>query len=292
MPAVRWLPCCLLLLSAAPASAQVKLEWKFEPGDTFLTERLYHQKLAVEVKGKQTRQEKSNTWLTRITVKEKTSGGYVLDCKIEAVTYKTHGAAPPDPFDEKLAAKMKGAGFLATITVQGKVAKFDGYDAFVQKLAEKNESVEKVLRVVVSEEALRDGLEDTFGFLPPKPVKPGDKWKRESIDPAPPFGSFKVATEYSYDGATNDQHKISFTTKMTYRPPSADPELFRIVKGGLKADEGKGTFLFDGNQGRMIRGEKTTHFKGDLVLESMGQQTPLEFTSDNTLTLRVVADKK
>ncbi len=279
----------LILVAAVPhvAWAQTKLEWKFEPGDVFFTERVYAQKQVIEVKNKQFKQESSNTWITRVTVKEKAVQGHVLEFKVESVTYKSSGPAVAGGFDDKMAAKMKGATFSAVVTPAGRIAKFHGYDEFLQRLSEKNAEVEKVLKVLLSEETIKEGLEETLAFLPEKPVAKSDKWKRESVEQAPPFGSFKTVFEYVLEDDKDGEHTIACAIKMTYSKPAADHELFRVVKGGLSAEEGKAHYVFDSGKGRLLRGEKSIHMKGDIVLEAMGKETPMVFTSDNTLKIRV-----
>ena len=277
----------VLLFAAVPCQAQTKLEWLFKDGETVFAERIYTQKQSVEVKNKLFNQERTKTWVTAITVKEKTAAGYVLDLKVESVAFKSTGPPVPGGFDDKMAAKMKGTQFTATINPQGKVLKFEGYDAFIQKLAEKKTEVEKVLRGVLSEEGVREDVEEIFSFLPDKAVQKGDKWKREAVDPVPPFGSFRSVFDYVCEGDDEGLVTIGYSIKMTYKAPSGDGDLFRVVKGGLKGEEGKGTFVFDSKKGRLVSGEKSVQVRGDLVIESMGNQTPMEFTSQNTLRVRL-----
>ncbi|MCI0642822.1 MAG: DUF6263 family protein [Gemmataceae bacterium] len=284
---MRLCPLILIVFLPHVASAQSKLEWKFEPGDVFFTERVYAQKQVIEVKNKQFKQESSNTWITRVTVKEKVVQGHVLEFKIESVTYKTSGPAVAGGFDDKMAAKMKGAVFSAVVTPAGRIAKFHGYDEFLQRLSEKNAEVEKVLKVLLSEETIKEGLEETLGFLPEKPVARNDRWKRESVEQAPPFGSFKTVFEYVLEDEKDGAHMIACAIKMTYAKPAADHELFRVVKGGLSAEDGKAQYVFDNDKGRLVRGEKSIHLKGDILLEAMGNETPMVFTSENTLKIRV-----
>ncbi len=174
------------------------------------------------------------------------------------------------------------------MTPQGRLAQFGGYEPFIQKLAEKNADTEKVLRVLLSEEALREDVEELFYFLPDKLVRKGDKWKRESIEPVPPFGSFKSAFEYALEDDKNETLPISYTIKMTYKPPGADSDLFRVIKGTLSAEDGQGSLRFDVKNGMLISSEKTVHIRGELLIDSMGQQAQLNFTSVNTLKTRTL----
>ena len=232
----------VLAFGATPLSAQIKLEWKFTEGATFFVERAYTQKQTVETKNKLLKEQRSKTWVLAVKVKEKTASGQALDLTIESVAIASDAKGG---LEDALAAKMKGARFSATVTPQGRLAQFGGYEPFIQKLAEKNADTEKVLRALLSEEAIREDIEELFHFLPDKSVRKGDQWKRESIEPVPPFGSFKSTFAYALEDDKNETLPISYTIKMAYKPPGADSDLFRVIKGTLSAEDGQGSLRFD-----------------------------------------------
>jgi Family of unknown function (DUF6263) len=292
-----WPALLIVLLGAHPALAQVKLEWRFKEGETFFSERIYTQKQSVEINGKAFKELRSKTWLSAIAVKEKTKAGYLLEFKVESASFQSDGerrggSQPISLFPSALpadhwAAKIKGCTFKITVTPQGKVSKFEGYEAFIQKLADKNTDSEKALRALITEEGVREDAEEIFSFLPEKIVRKGDKWKRETSEPMPPFGSFKSTYEYVLETDTGPEVAIGLATKTTYRTPSSEVELFKVVKGSLKGDEGKGNLVFDNEAGRLVSSHKSVLVRGELLLESMGRQTKIEFTSDNELRVRV-----
>jgi hypothetical protein len=286
-----WAAFLVVLLGARPGLAQVKLEWRFKEGETFFAERVYTQKQSVEINGKAFKEVRSKTWLSAITVKEKTKAGALLEYKVESASFQSDGArrgvSPLIPSEDLWAAKIKGCTFKITVTPRGKVAKFEGYEAFVQKLADKNDDSEKALRALITEEGLREDAEEIFSILPEKIVRKGDKWKRESSEPMPPFGSFKSTYEYVLESETGPEVAIGLAMKMIYRSPSSEAELFKVVKGSLKGDDGKGTLVFDNEAGRLVNSHKSVLVRGELLLESMGRQTKIEFTSDNELRVRV-----
>lgn len=280
------LSCAAASILATTAAAQLTLEWKLTPGAAFQAERIYAQKQTVEVKNKVLADTRTKTFVITVTVKEKTAGGFGLDLKLDSVQFKSAGAGLAGGLDDKLAAKMTGSTFSATMTPQGRLTKLQGYDAFMQKVADKKDELEKVLRALLPEEAVRADMEDIFHFLPDRPVRAGDSWKREAVEPVPPFGSFKSAITYVLDGDKTDAAAISYTIKMTYKRPTTSGDLFNVVSGTLKADDGKGSIVFDTRTGCLVQSEKTVNLRGSLVIESMGKQTPMEFTSTNSVTVR------
>jgi hypothetical protein len=299
----------LVLFLVNIAQAQVKLEWQFKEGETFTVKRVFTQKQSVEIKNKVFKEERAKTWVTAITVKEKTPAGYLLEIKIVSVRFRparaqrgspavgspAGGVIPPAAggaaganLDDKLAEKIKDSTFTAVVTSSGKVTKFEGYDGFIGKVAGKNVEAAKVLRALVPEEAVREELEDIFSFLPGKAVHKGDKWKRETTEPMPPFGSFKSVLEYvleedstSSQGKESGRALIGLTIKMFYRPSEGgDP--FRVIKGSLKAEDGKGKIIFNAKEGRLVGTERNVHIRGDLVVESMGKELRMAFASENS----------
>jgi hypothetical protein len=276
-----------LALTAAPALGQNKPQWHFKEGDTFVVERIYSQKQTAETKSKIFKDDRTKTLVTSITVKEKAAAGHVLLIKIDSVRFQSAGTAVAGGFDDKAAARMKGCTFLVTVTAQGKLSKLEGYDAFIDKLADKDGASAKTLRALISEESLREDFEDIFNFLPDKPVHMGSKWKRETSEPVPPFGSLQSAIEYVLEEEQGDVLTIGYTIKTSYKPPANPNELLRVIKGELRGEDGKGAIVFDVAKGRLVRGSKTLSVRGDLVIDSMGQQTQIHFTSDNSLKIRV-----
>jgi hypothetical protein len=283
----------LLVLAslASPLPGQVTLAWKFQEGQTFFLERVFQQKQMIEVKGKNFKQESTNTWLTKIAVKKVTPELISLDQTIVAVTSKHTGKPTPgqdQTSEAQLIEKMKGCTLQLKVTPAGRVQEFLGYEDMIQKVADKQEEREKALRFLVPESALRDGLEEALGFLPQKPVQPGDPWQRQAVEPVPPFGAFQTLFQYTYAGRKDNEDLITFTLQMKYVPPAKDLTLFRVIKGELQGDQGKGQIFFAGQQGRLLRGEKQVQVRGNLTLEAAGNQTNLEFSSENRLTWRLL----
>lgn len=282
----------LVLAIPVPVRADVKLEWKFATDDSFRLERVYRQAQEIEVKGRAYKQETVSTWMTRVQFMEKQHGNYVLRLRLEDVTYKTSGVGNPMMFDDKLAAKMKGLTLTLHVSPHGEVKKLQGYDEFVKKLSEGKADAEKVLRSLFTEEGMQETYGEIFAFLPRKGVEKAAKWKRSATDPVPPFGSFKSKFDYVYTGMEDSLHAIEYTIGTTYQKPTDQPDLFRVVKGTLSGEEGKGKYLFDAAAGRLVRGEKSMVVRGQVTIETGGVQTDLRFVSTNHLKVRILPSEK
>ncbi len=275
-----------------PAVAQTKLEWQLKKGEALVAERVYTQKQAVIVRSKTQSSERQKTLVSTITVKDKTPTGYLLDITFDKAELRSTGenavlGSRRDDFSQKLAEQLKGNGFSAIVTGQGRVAKILGYDAFLRKLGDGNTSTEKTLRTLLSEDALRDDLEEVFHALPEKAVRIGESWKRESLEPLPPFGFVHLTTDYSLKSDKADEVDIGLKFKVSYRAAPSESELFRVVKGTATAEPATGAILFNANRGRLLHAEKTLTIHGEIVIESMGKLTPMEFRSENIVQVRV-----
>ncbi len=288
---VWWLVLLSVLFWPAGASAQVKLAWQFTEGETFYVERVTTQKQSAEVNNKAFKDQGTKTWVLAVTVKQKTPAGNVLDLRTESVIVTGPGPLPMGAevpgLDDKLTTRMKGCLFTATVTPRGKVTKFEGYAAFIRKLSEKKEEMEKVLKAIVPEEMLREDIEEVFNFLPEKAVRKGEKWKRQSSEPLAPFGSLQSAFEFMLDEDKGREGNIAYTVKMTYKLPQEGGDLFQVVKGSLKEAEGSGDIVFDTQRGKLVSNNRTVRVRGEVLVESMGKRANFEFSSENSTRIRV-----
>ncbi len=279
----------LLLISTVPARAQVSLVWKFQEGESFLVENVEKTKQTLEFMGKTTNQDSTITTLSRFTVKQKTAKETVLTIKIEDI--KTQSSVAKDKDKDDLAGKMKGAVFTVTLNSAYQIVKLHGFEELIQRIAGGDEEVEKLVRARMTEDNLKKSLEAPYQFLPPRPVSRGDTWKQDATVPLGAFGSFKVVKTYTYRGKEAVGEAISFASAMTYSPPSGEAAVVKVTKGKLKAEDGKGIFLFDGDKGRLIRGENHVVIRGNLTVEFMDMQQMMDLVVDQSTSIRIL-DRK
>ena len=103
------------------------------------------------------------------------------------------------------------------------------------------------------------------------------------------FGSFEQTTDFKYLGPRDGLHAVETLTKTTYKAPryAVENDVFRILKGEVSADDGKGTFHFDAELGRMRRVQKSINLRGDLTLETLNGTQRVAFTSTTETEIRV-----
>ncbi len=276
------LAACLLV--AAPASAQAPLMWKFAKGQVYEVERTATQTLAVELKGKQFKQQQRSTWQVRLEVKEQQGDNFIVLATLTKVEHESSGAADTEKIDPKLHEKMQGSVFTLETMRTGRLAKLEGYEDFLERLAEKGAARLKALRVTFPEAAVKEALADLFGPLPDKEFA----WQREYVEPIPHFGALRSTAHYKYAGTKKGRDMIQYTIETKYEaPPKDDKSLFHIVKGSIDSDKVQGTINFDKAAGHLLEHERSMRLRGSLTIEAMERRESLEFTSTNDVRIRV-----
>ncbi|MBM4073536.1 MAG: hypothetical protein FJ271_32135 [Planctomycetes bacterium] len=283
-----------LVVVPLPASAQISLAWKFREGESLLIENVEKTRQVLTLKKNGKRKEeihKSGSTVTtrsRFTVKQKTAKETVLTIKIEDIATRSTAAEGGKDLDKDVAGKMKGAVFIVTLDPSYKITKLEGFEELIKKIAGGNEEIEKLVRARMTEETLKKSLEEPYQFLPGKPVAKGDSWKQNAVVPLGLFGSFKVIKTFTYKGKEAAGELIAFTSAMTYSPPTGEGGLLKIVKADLKGEDGAGTFLFDNDKGRLVRGDNHVAIRGSLVVEIMEELQPIDLEVEVTNSIRVL----
>jgi hypothetical protein len=288
---------CLIAFAAPPLSpggrgeggeghAQVTLRWKLEPGDTFRLESLEKHKQKLFTAGKMNESQHTISTVLAVRVQKAAADGAQVELKIESVKVD----APQGDTDGELARLMAGAVFQATITPDGQITTLDGFDAFVKKLAAARGTPERLLRTLITEQGVKKGISEYFGFLPTMAVTKGDAWQREGFIPLGPLGSFQSLNKYTYGGKMDGADIITYESSLTYAAPKNGSDVFKVVKGDLQAKTAAGRYLFDAPRGRLMQAERRLVIVGELAIEVAGNQVEMSFEMDQKTSVRLLAD--
>jgi hypothetical protein len=280
----------LLAGVGAPAYGQegIKLQWKFKEGSKFYVEEAQTSKLNVTVLGMQVKEEGKTTIVTSYHIKKVGTDSIVMVQKFEEVDHKSQGEL--GGATEKLYGKLKGATFTITMTPEGKVTKFEGYKEWAKKVADDDNELAKLVGLLFSEGFFKATPEQAFGMTPKAAVKEGDTWKQEGVMPVGGIGDFKLVSDYTYKGKGEGGEKIGFKQSLTYTPPKGGDfgGLFKIVKGSLKSEGGKGQMIFDADKGRMVSSKSSMLIRGSLTVDVSGQNVELLISLDQQTAVRVL----
>ena len=77
-----------------------------------------------------------------------------------------------------------------------------GKDDFLKKLATANPQLEPLLKKILSDDALKQMADPTFGFLPPTAKKVGESWDTTSTLPLGPIGTYTNKYKFTFKGPT------------------------------------------------------------------------------------------
>lgn len=291
---------------AAPAAAgdKVDLKVKFEKDKPFYQEMTTKTQQDMKVMGMEVKQNQDQTFYFSWTFKEEDKDkNTVVVQKIEGVKLTINVAGNPITFDSTAQSSQStalseffralvGSEFRLTLDKDNKVIKIEGREEFLRKLAAANQQMEPLLKAILSEEALRQMAEPTFGVAPPHPVAKGDTWTRDSTLNLGPIGSYKGVYKYKYEGRDDknkDLAKISVETTLTYQPPQEGSGAglpFKIKSADLKSKDGKGTVYFDVKKGRLEKSDQSIKLDGKLTIDIAGMTTEVTLNQgqDTTVT--------
>jgi Family of unknown function (DUF6263) len=268
--------CLILSLALAAPAEGVKIEWLLKEGDVFYTRSDVNMQQTIKAGGRTVEQNLKQSTLTRFTIVKKNADKSIV-LKQKILKIKGEGNLT----NEAVQKKVEGTEFTVTLDDRGKVTKFDGYKAFITKLAGDNDKARATLESMLSEDTYKQVISETFSMTPNKVVKKGDQWTRDYKVSMGPIGDFKGQNTFTYAEPPKDGKELAqltFTATMTYSAPGNQPQglPFQIVKGNLKAEDFKGTMLFDLKAGRLVESSTSARFKGTLTISAQGQKADME----------------
>jgi len=284
----------------------VWLRWKLEVGKPFYQEMITQTTQDTKVMGQNsTQSQKVTFYLSWNPVKQDEDGNWIVKQKIEGLKMENEIGGKPVTFD----STQKGAGaqplsdfynslvgseFTLTIDKNMRITKIEGRDEFLKKLVKENPRSEPLLRIMLTDEALKQMSDPAFSVIPGKPVSRGDIWEKKASLDTGPIGSFDTNYKYTYEGRAESRlQRIKVNTTLKYNPP--DPNTggtlpFKIVKGDLNSKESSGNILFDSAKGRMVKSDMTLRLSGTLTISIGGMASEVTLDQTQTTKIRMMDD--
>lgn len=293
---IRTATFCLLLTSLAfttPISAQEDLRWKFQSGETL--KYVVQQKMQTEMKlngmtVNQTMQQSMDmSWKVAAVTP---AGDAAVSQSIDRVQMKMEG--PPlgtIQFDTnstevstnpgvKIMAdvfrKIIGQEFRVTMKSTGKVENVEVPATLLQAIKETAAGAAGVL----TEDMLKQMMEQSSVVLPTAPVTQGQSWE-STQEVLLPIGLMKVKSQMTFEGrdSATGLAKIAMKPSITVTPNENAPQ-----KLTLKKTDGLGYVFFDSAKGRISRSELdlTLHMQvmqqGQVIDQVVQQKTTMTLT--------------
>jgi hypothetical protein len=292
------------LLAVLPAFAQQgeKWEWKaFAPKSEYYQELKTDTTQTMKVMGQDVKQTQEQTFFIKWTGQEPKDKALVVQQKIIGVNMKIDIGGVNiayNSLDEKQANNPMTDFFKKLLEADLKlhvdpekmvVKKIEGQDELVKKLGVTNPQMEPLLKSILSEEALKQMAEPTWGAFPPADkTKKGDTWTKKSTLNLGPIGTYDTEYKYTLEGPDKGGEKIKIDATLTYSPPKdkSGGLPFQIKSATLKSKEGTGHAIFDKAKGRIESSTMTMKLEGTLDIEVGGMTTTVELSQTQTATVR------
>ncbi len=199
-------------------------------------------------------------------------------------------------------SKLVGTEFTITYGKGMVVEKVDGKDEFLKKLGGVNQQIESLLKKMLTDEALKQMTDPSFGLTADKDIAVGGKWEKKSVMNLGPIGSYDMVNTYTYVGknttapnaAEKELEKIEVATIMTYKAPTADQGeglLFKIKGGELKtepykAGEKANVILYDAKAGRIKESTLSVKLVGKINVTIGGTDTTIDLYQEQVTTVK------
>ncbi|CAN5386922.1 hypothetical protein BH11PLA2_BH11PLA2_08280 [soil metagenome] len=192
--------------------------------------------------------------------------------------------------------KLVGSEFTVTFGKGMAIEKVDGREEFLKKLGGINNQMENILKKMLTEDALKQMIDPTFGITPTKEIAVGESWEKTTTMSLGPIGSYELKNKYTYkgkDAVEKELDRIEVASTLTYKAPTdqADGLLFKIKGGELKsmdptaADAAKNFVLYDPKAGRIAKSNLMVKMKGTLNVTIGGTDTTIDLYQEQTTTV-------
>jgi hypothetical protein len=274
---------------AAPAAAQAPLEWKLKKGDRFYLHNVTTTRQTLKAVGKDVPQNSTQTIVLGFTVEDQVPEGLVLKQIVEELTVKPEKGEPVS--DEKIV----GATFLMTVSPKWEILKFEGYDKLIDKLAGDDVSIRQALQSTLQEDTFKKSVREALGFLPDRPIKPGETWERTVEAPLGVLGTLRETRTYKLDGkddADKKLDKISFTTAVDFKAGKrVENVAFYVLSGRVETKEAKGKVLFDATAGRVTQIHSELKLVATMVLSSSDTKVDAVYEQEQITDVTVSSEK-
>jgi hypothetical protein len=286
-----WLTAVLAFACVAvPAQAQNKLsfKWKFTQGEKFVQETRTTLKQTIRSVGMEQKQDMDQVLTSTYEVLDVTAEAIKIRLTLDDVKANVTGAGSNLT---NIIQQLRGLALILTLDAKHNVTQVEGYEDLMKRVAGENEATKRMVKDILSEDALKKSLKEALAFGPADPVGPGEKWTREASISLGPLGTLLTTNHYTFEGTTMLEDKpvakVLIDQTVKYEPPKGDGSglPFQIVKSDLKAENAKGTLWFAIEQGKPVRLEQRMRYRGTMTISANGMNVDMEIDQDQNVVI-------
>jgi hypothetical protein len=278
---------------AAPAAAQdaIPLKWSLKEGDKFFVKDDTEMVTKASLMGASIENKIKAVTIQRFKVIAAKQDSTTVELTTLTMDITTEGAGN-DPDLATISKRIKGSTITAVLDNNMTVTKLQGYDKFIDVLADDDDAMRKKMKQQFSESAVSEMFSQVFSFCPSKPVKVGDTWPRTEKTS---LGGIDAVNKMKFklDSVTGNVAKLGYSGDLTFKAGAEIPGLpegVQVDKLDLKVDKLGGVVKFDTKASRLTEFTQLADVNGTMILSAGGQK--IDMTVKINIKQKVTIDDK
>ena len=282
-------------------------------------DKAFYQKMKTEVtqiikvQGQDLTQKQDSTFYFKWTPEKQDGDKWTLKQKIEGLAMSIDISGNPISYDSTkkdapgsagnpglmdFFKNLEGAEFAVTLNSKNwAVEKVDGKDEFVKKLGAGSQQMDSLLKKILTDDALKQMADPTYGLVPDAPKAVGESWDKKQTLNLGPIGTYEVNYKLTYKGkdpAQKELDRIEVAPTLSYKPPTeaTDGLLFKIKDGKMEAKPidpadqlPPSVVLYNPATGRIVKATISLKLRGELTVAIGGTDTKVELEQRQTTSI-------
>jgi len=292
-----WLPALLGLLCVSTGGLQEAAVCGQTPslhqpaestGKLLYQEVVVAQKSAFRVQGLDSCIDLRYRVLSSLAINERNGGTLDVEQKIVAAKLLHADEGSQEVFSNLL-QKLTGTKFTLSFGPDGELTRFDGAKDKPQAVGGPAIDQAILLASLIDQDGWKEIARYSF-FQPHKPVRSGSRWEKSMTHSWGFLGYWTGHVFFRYAGQQGGLQRFPYTFKLTYVPPKPEARgmLLPISKASFKHGEAGGTIYFDSGKRRVSHVEELFHVKGQMSIELLGQNLPVELDEEQRFQIRLL----
>ena len=300
------------LVGTAVAQDKQKFELRLKVNEAFYQKMETKVTQVIKVQGQDLTQKQESTFFFKWTPEKQEGDKWAIKQKVEGLVMSIDISGNPIVYDstKKDAAgssgnpglmdffkNLEGSEFTVNWNAKdSKVESVGGKDDFVKKLGSGNQQMDSLLKKIMTDDALKQMADPTYGLIPDQPKAVNESWEKKQTLGLGPIGSYDITYKFTYkgkDATQKDFDRIEVNTTLAYKAPTDSGEglLFKIKAGNLTSTNPEaGVILYNPKVGRIETATIKLKVTGDLTVVIGGTETKVELNQEQTTTINT-ADK-
>ncbi|MBX9579214.1 MAG: hypothetical protein K2X87_02810 [Gemmataceae bacterium] len=298
---------------AAQAPEKQGFALKLEKDKPFYQKMKTEVTQVIKVQGQDLTQKQDSTFYFKWTPEKVEGDKATLKQRIEGLTMSIDISGNPITYDSTkkdapgsagnpglmdFFKNLEGAEFGVTLNTKNwTVEKVDGKEEFVKKLGAGSAQMDSLLKKVLTDDALRQMADPTYGLVPDQPKAVGETWEKKQVLNLGPIGTYDVTYKMTYKGkdpTQKDLDRVEVVPTLAYKPPAegTDGLLFKIKDGKMEAKPidpadqlPPSVILYNPQTGRVVKATISLKLRGELTVVIGGTETKVELEQRQTTSI-------